>query len=413
MPTIQHIIGTATIMLFVPLAGVSAQTPSTSIEDTSWVGVVISSATNVRCGANESYYPIARANAGDLVRVLGKRQDWLKIETSGNVFKDSIGYVKYPASGDAAFSTNGTIGTASGEIGVLAKNIESDELYRSWRPIMKMYDGDTIYVIDSTITNPGTLHRESYVVHTVQLSPSGVGWINSSRIKRATSEQAAMFNGWSMETEEVATSESYEPSITEDDSGSIDVAATEEPDPISIAELEAAWSAIASEAVMGAEVVTLRDLYAELFENNKSDLVIARIASGRIKQLDVWAALQKQRVQIEKLREDLAAKTENMSDYRLMMSMYGDYAIVGRLSLSNTFNGRLRPFMYRIQEQKSGRTLGYLPTNDNWDLSSLIGQTIGVTGTKSWDPNWRVNIVKAERFDILPPNATAFQPSIQ
>jgi len=109
----------------------------------------------------------------------------------------------------------------------------------------------------------------------------------------------------------------------------------------------------------------------------------------------------------------LAAKTEKVSDYRLKMSMYGDYAIVGRLSLSNTFNGRLRPFMYRIQEQKSGRTLGYLPTNNNWDLSSLIGQTIGVTGTKSWDPSWRVNIVKAERFDILTPNATTFQPSIQ
>ncbi len=93
------------------------------------------------------------------------------------------------------------------------------------------------------------------------------------------------------------------------------------------------------------------------------------------------------------------------------MLMYGDYALVARLGLSNTFDGRLRSFMYRTQEQKYDRTLGYLPPNDKWDLSSLIGQTIGVTGKKSWDPNWRVNVVEAQRFDILAPTtATVVHP---
>ncbi len=93
--------------------------------------------------------------------------------------------------------------------------------------------------------------------------------------------------------------------------------------------------------------------------------------------------------------------------------MYGEYALVGRLALSNTFDGRLRPFMYRIQEQKSGRTLGYLPTNKDWDLTSLLGQTIGVTGTKSWSPNWRVSVVDAQRFDILSPATAIAERHIQ
>ena len=141
--------------------------------------------------------------------------------------------------------------------------------------------------------------------------------------------------------------------------------------------------------------------------------MIARIAHGRIKQLDVWAGLQEQRVRIERLREELAAKTEKVGEYKEVMGMYGDYALVGRLALSNTFDGRLRPFMYRIQEQESGRTLGYLPTNNDWDLTSLLGQTIGVTGDKSWNPNWRVNVVSAEKFDILSPATAAVERDIQ
>jgi hypothetical protein len=242
---------------------------------------------------------------------------------------------------------------------------------------------------------------------------SGTGWINASHIARATEEQAAAFNQWSGDPEEeaIASSDSNESSEGVDENASIDTEDFDDSESLSIAELEAAWNKIAAEAVMGAEVAPLRDLYSELLENNKDDLVIARISNARIKQLDVWAGLQEQRVRIEELRAELAAKSEKVNEYQSLMSMYGDYALIGRLALSNTFDGRLRPFMYRIQEQKSGRTLGYLPTNKDWDLTSLLGQTIGVTGTKSWNPNWRVNVVHAERFDILSPaTATAERP---
>ena len=416
MPTLKHLITTFTIVLLVPFVYAVAQAPDSTNDDLTWIGVVTSDATNIRCGANESYYPIAYANVGDLVRVHGKRQNWIKIETNGGVFKDSIGYVKYPADNPAAFSTEESVGTSSGEIEVLAKNIDSDELYRSWRPIYRMNEGDTIVVIHSMVTEPGTLHREAYVVHTVQMPASGTGWINASRVARATEEQAAAFDRWPGNPEEEdasASSESNESSEEVDENASIDTEDFDDSNSISIAELEAAWNKVAAEAVMGAEVATLRDLYSELLENNKDDLVIARISNGRIKQLNVWAGLQEQRVRIEELRVELAAKTERVSEYQSAMSMYGEYALVGRLALSNTFDGRLRPFMYRIQEQKSGRTLGYLPTNKDWDLTSLLGQTIGVTGTKSWNPNWRVNVVDAQRFDILSPATAIAERHIQ
>ena len=411
MPTLKHLITTAAIVLFVPLVVAETPTPDAAVDDLTWIGVVASDGTSIRCGANESYYPIATANAGELVRVHGKRQNWLKIETSGSIFKNAIGYVKYPVDNPTAFQTENSVGTSGNETEVLGKNIDSDELYRSWRPICQLHEGDTVVVTDSIVTEPGTLHREAYVVHTVEMPTTGIGWINADHITQATDEQAARFNSWATDS-----GEEWVDSVV-DSGDAVEVVAGEEvvdeEEGLSIAELEAAWNKIAGEAVMGAEVAPLRDLYSELVENNKDDLVIARIAHGRIKQLDVWAGLQEQRVRIERLREELAAKTEKVGEYKEVMGMYGDYALVGRLALSNTFDGRLRPFMYRIQEQESGRTLGYLPTNNDWDLTSLLGQTIGVTGDKSWNPNWRVNVVSAEKFDILSPATAAVERDIQ
>ena len=107
------------------------------------------------------------------------------------------------------------------------------------------------------------------------------------------------------------------------------------------------------------------------------------------------------------------AKSETVSDFQSVMSMYGDYALVGRLGLSNTFDGRLRPFMYRVQDVKSGRTLGYLAANEDWGLPSLVGQTIGIVGKNTWNPSWSVYVVEAERFDILSPSTATVTPDIQ
>ena len=56
-------------------------------------------------------------------------------------------------------------------------------------------NGETIDIISSITTDPGTLHRESYVVHTVRMPASGSGWIRASNVSRATDEQVASFYG--------------------------------------------------------------------------------------------------------------------------------------------------------------------------------------------------------------------------
>ncbi len=356
------------MVLFVPTTLAIAQSGIGEKDNSSWVGVVTSDTANVRCGANESYYTVATAKEGDLIRVHGKRQDWMKIDTSGAVFENTIGYIKYPANETSLFEVIGNSGLIRGDLEVLARNTESEELYRSWRPILRLQDGDRVSVIETNLTKPGTLHRDAYVVHTVQMPSGATCWVHTSSITAATPEQTAMYAGLDyIKTTPATTSTSNTSNedvaiaaLGTESSGEIVESATATLEPLSLVELEAAWEKMSSEPVMGAEVAPLRDMYAELLSENGEDLVIEQIAAGRMKQLEVWAGLQNQRVRIEALRANLAEQSNEVGEFRSVMSLYGNYAMAGKLALSNTFDGRLRPFMYRVQDVKSGRTLGYL-----------------------------------------------------
>jgi len=416
MPTKQTLFQSILMVLLVPATFALAQSggdAKDSQDNVPWIGVITSTSAEIRCGANESYYTIATANMGDFVRVHGKQRDWMKIDTSGGVFKNTIGYIKYPTSETTLFETSENSGTAKGELEVLAKNTGSEELYRSWRPILRLHDGDSVTIIESMITEPGTLHRDAYVVHTIQMPATATGWVNATHIARATTKQLAAFSGTTetvayvgdTDNDSLATEGDPTNDTPDEDSTTLE--------PLTLVELEAAWEKISADAVMGAEVLPLKDMYVELLSGNGDDLVIEQIAGGRIKQLGVWAELQNQRIRIESLKSRLVEETEEVTEYQSVMSLYTNYAIAGKLALSNTFDGRLRPFMYRIQDPKSGRTLGYLPGNEDWELSGLVGQTIGVVGNNKWNPNWRVNVVEATRFDILSPATATVTPDIQ
>ena len=402
------------LTVFAPvLTGAEDKTLGT---DNSWVGVVTSDTALVRCGPNESYYPTVTAKTGDLVLVNGKSQDWLKIDTVGALFEGVVGYVKYSSDNISTCLVTGTIGNITNDVEVLAKNIDSDELYRSWRPVLRLHDGDTAWILNTETTKPGTLHREAYVVHTIKMPKGGSGWINTSFVKQATEEQVALFYGAGADSVFVENT----PAGVVEQADEVIIAnadvAEEVPEkliPLSLVELEAAWEKIAAESAMLAEVSPLKDLYSELLNNSGDDLVVVQVAGGRIKQLDVWEGLQAQRGRIERLRSDLGKQADDVSEFQTIMAMNEEYAIVGKLALSNTFDGRLRPLMYRIQDQASGRTVGYLPANKDFELSGLVGQHVGVVGNSTWNPTWRVRVVEGTRFDILSPTTAIVTPDIQ
>jgi len=381
------------------------------VSDNSWFGEITVENAAVRCGANESYYPMQFLTTGDIVRVVGKRQNWYQIVTDGRAFNDIVGYVKYPEKDSAMFFVEGNTGTSNAEMEIIAKNIESDELYRSWRPVYRLNVGDTVTVLDTEKKEPGTLHRDAYIVHTVDIPSGATAWVNVTCVIPATESAVSKAEADNPES----TDGSTETSFYSSESGA--AAAVSESDEealamLTLSELEDAWSNIAKEPVMGAEISPLHDLYGQLLEENLGDLVIERIAAGRMKQLEIWKNLKSQKIRIEDLRTNLGSETGAVNEYMEVMNTYSEYAIVGRLALSNTFNGKIRPFMYRVQN-KSGRTVGYLPAKAEWDLSTMIGQVVGVNGNIEWDPSWRVNVVHATGFDLLSPATAEVKSDIQ
>ena len=404
--------------------GLVAQTstPTEIKSDSAWIGVVTSTKTPIRCGANESYYPIATAQEGNLIRIVGKRQEWLKCETDGGVFQSTVGYVKYPLNSEGVLTISGEIGTATMELEVLANNIESGELYRSWRPIYRLSKGDTVIVVTTTKTDPGTLHKDAYVVHTVSIPKQAVGWIHQSSITKATDEQVATWDDWTTikttgNNDVVEVVENTSTALVDQETPE-SISITEENikgsfAPLSLAELEVKWRKMAEEQVMGAEVTPLLDMYTELLSTSAGDLVVERIAKNRIKQLNVWAGLQSQRVKIENLKNELAEKSDNVNDYRDVFDSFDGYAITGKLALSNTFDGRLRPFLYRIQDPKTGRTIGYVKDQGEFQFGELVGQIVGIKGDAIWDPHWRIQMVEGTSLDLVSPATATVSPDIQ
>ena len=392
-----------------------AQTTTVQTEGNTWIGVVTTDDALIRCGANESYYPVAEPKNGDLVLVSGKRQNWLKIKTAGSVFSETVGYIKYPATNTDLLVVKNKNGTVVEDVDVVAKNIESDDLYRSWRPILRLTNGETVQIINTEITEPGTLHRESFVVQTIALPSTGDCWIDGSFVERATAEQVSVFYGVDqkkIDESKTITKEVVDVGNFENETQTV----TTEPEklqPLSLAELEVSWEKITAEPAIEAEVEGLCDMYSELLNTKRGDLVVEQVAGGRIKQLKVWVGLKKQREKIISLRDKLAQKSGEVSEYQTIMNRNGEYAAVGVLALSNTFDGRLRPLMYRIQDLKSGRTIGYIPENEDLDLSALVGQSVGIAGNLAWNSNWRVSVIEGERFDLLSPTTAIVTPDIQ
>ncbi len=129
MPTIQATFQSFLTILLVPASVAIAQSGGGVNGDTPWIGVITENETDIHCGPNESYYSIATAEKGDFVRIKGKRQDWIKIDTSGSVFKNTVGYIKYPATQTTSFEVLGDKGYVKGDREVLAINTISDDLY--------------------------------------------------------------------------------------------------------------------------------------------------------------------------------------------------------------------------------------------------------------------------------------------
>lgn len=181
--------------------------------------------------------------------------------------------------------------------------------------------------------------------------------------------------------------------------------------------LEPRYRAVIAQPIESAELDQLIGEYERLqgsLGDSIEDRAMRPAVQGRLELLRIRADLQKDLQRLAAL--ETKAKTD-VSEIQTKIREYQasrPYTVVGRLSVSTIYDGRNNmPLMYRLQsvEGDVGRTLAYVIPSKNADVAGKIGLIVGVEGDARRDSGLQVDIIEANRVDVLTSAAeTAEQP---
>lgn len=152
---------------------------------------------------------------------------------------------------------------------------------------------------------------------------------------------------------------------------------------------------------------SLEELLAEFSrtraEANDDERLAAQL-DMRIEWLKLRIATRDQRRAIEAA---LSSANERSAELENQVSAWRkgrSYQLVGRLVVSNVYNGERLPKMYRIQTVSrvdgSPRTLGYVTPDAS--MEGKLGSVVGIVGEPRFDPQLRLVIVRPDQVDVMP-----------
>lgn len=152
-----------------------------------YIGVVTGNDVYVRSGAAESYYPYAKVDERDLVRVIGEKFNWIRVAATGPVFerKEFFGYIIYPTTQPGRFrlEDDGKSGVVLGREDILAPNLNTDHNPSdSWKPIARLEPNTRVTVVETLTENNRTIQK-------VKLPEVADGWISQAYIRQANDEE--------------------------------------------------------------------------------------------------------------------------------------------------------------------------------------------------------------------------------
>jgi hypothetical protein len=131
-------------------------------------------------------------------------------------------------------------------------------------------------------------------------------------------------------------------------------------------------------------------------------IVRARLAALKRNQelAKTLSNIEQVQAQAEKDRQE-AERQQEQASKQLPRAQYD---AVGKLTASSVYDGESLPRMFRVVEPASGYTVGYLEPKDV-NVQQMLGEVVGVVGTKSYDSSMRLRIFNVERIDVLSPSA--------
>jgi hypothetical protein len=355
-----------------------------------------------------------------------------------------FGFIKYDKS-DASklrIEADGRTAVTLGRVDVLAPNMDAKfKPGDSWKALVKLEADQKLLILE-------TIDAGEAVIQKVALPEGAQGWIAMAYLRRATPDEASQWltrvatsvpatdskpksavkptttppaiaaqtgdEEVTIETTTIELAETDDASTSETPTDAVaanaEVATEPKPAPAppkepTLEDLEMAFKLLQKEPIETAEVIPLRELYLALGRRNPSDAKISRYVTGRTDQLQIWADLQKKRLELEDVRARIKSSADDTDAAWRKLEASAEYTAVGRVAASTIYDGEGLPKMLRLQDGATGRTLAYLKPDEKYELVNLIGNLVGIVGDKTYDETLRLNIISPRRIDILTPKS--------
>lgn len=164
------------------------------------------------------------------------------------------------------------------------------------------------------------------------------------------------------------------------------------------------------ENVATAEVGPLRQRYLEFADRSATTPNQREFARARAEQLAIQEDAQRRLQELQALLAKNNAVLEVLRGARESMDARQPYTAVGRLNASIIYDGVRLPLLFRLQDPTGGQTIGYMEPGKGFDLSSLLGQLVGVVGKSGYDDALRINTIDPVRIDVLTSAPRSIRP---
>lgn len=409
---------------------------------TPFLGTITGDNVYVRSGPSvDSSYPFGKLGRGNIVRVMENSHGWMRVRTEGDAFNGAFAYV--PADRRVDVLADGKTIRATAVTEVRAPNINADASPdASWKQIGTLDPGETAVLLE-------TIEGERDRLYKVQMPSDAEGWINVSFVRTATAEDIAMSQARNDAAATLAPAAGGDgsavvavPAPTVGDSTTIvldegpnepgigvEVSTVAVPDPAAaalaeaqaraaarratLADLDGVWNTVKGQRGDDSEMDTLRSRYLALADESRSDMTVAGKAKHRAEQLRLQIEVSSRMREVGAARAQLSSDAEVLAGIARALEARSDYTAVGVLNASMVYDGKRLPLLYRLQDAGTGQAVAYLVPGDDFQLSTMLGNLLGVKGKVEFDEALRVNILSARSIDLLtakPDAATAAAP---
>lgn len=169
-------------------------------------------------------------------------------------------------------------------------------------------------------------------------------------------------------------------------------------------ELERAFEKVRKENSDEAEYQALIGEFRRLQSSQPEKSRLHKQIQGRIDWMEMKLEIRERQRQVEDMKRQADSQGRDVTTKLAELERQRQYAIVGRLLPSNIYDGTNLPLMYRLQSVTGGmspRTVGYIKPSPELDLPTKLNQVVGVIGEIKMDPGMTLNMITAQRVDIL------------